>query len=102
MSIFNLSVDAVFDAFGVAATYTPANGDPATTITVLAKRPDEVVGFGETRIAAEISLFEIRASDVASPEAGDVITLNGINYTVQGTPMRDVERLTWTLEAFIS
>ncbi|OSM07356.1 head-tail joining protein [Magnetofaba australis] len=102
MNVFDLAVDAVFQNFGVPATYTPVSGGTATAITVLAKRPDEVVGFGETRIAAEISLFEIRASDIADPQAGDVITLNGIDYTVQGTPSRDAERLVWVVEAFIT
>ncbi|OSM04148.1 head-tail joining protein [Magnetofaba australis] len=102
MNPFEMAVDAVFASFGVAATYTPANGDPATEITVLAKRPDEVVGFGETRIAAEISLFEIRASDIANPQGGDVITLNSIDYTVQGAPTRGTERLVWVVDAFVS
>jgi hypothetical protein len=34
---------------------------------VIARRPDTIVGFDETRIHAETATFEVRASEVASP-----------------------------------
>jgi hypothetical protein len=46
------AVDATFAAFGIDATYTPAGGDPVP-VRHIATRPDQIVGFGETRIHAE-------------------------------------------------
>jgi hypothetical protein len=87
-----------FAAFGIDATYTPAGGE-AVSVRVIARRPDTIVGFGETRIHAETATFEVRASEVASPRAGDQLTVGGDNFVVQGEPeRRDPDRLVWMLD----
>jgi hypothetical protein len=55
-------VDATFAAFGIHASYTPAAGEPVS-VRVIARRPDTIVGFGETRIHADTANFEVRASE---------------------------------------
>jgi len=95
---FGRAVDACFRHLGVAAVYTPDGGAPLD-IRVIAKRPDEIVGFGDTRIHAETALFDVRVSDVAAPRPGDRLTVAGSECVVQGEPVRDPERLVWTLEA---
>ena len=52
MTPFQGAVDATFAAFGINAVYTPAGGGPVP-VRVIARRPDTIVGFGETRIHAE-------------------------------------------------
>ena len=54
---------AIYDVrrVGVDAVYTPAGADPVP-VRVIARRPDTIVGFGETRIHAETATFELRAS----------------------------------------
>ena len=64
--LFQDGVDATFAAFGIDALYTLAGGEPVP-VRVVARRPDTIVGFGDTRIRAETSTFELRASDVANP-----------------------------------
>jgi hypothetical protein len=49
MTAFQGAVDATFAAFGIDAVYTPASGDPVA-VRVIARRPDTIVGFGETRM----------------------------------------------------
>jgi hypothetical protein len=51
MAVVQGAVDATFAAFGIDAVYTPAGGEPVS-VRVIAKRPDIIVGFGETRIHA--------------------------------------------------
>jgi hypothetical protein len=98
MTGFAGAVDATFAAFGIGALYMPANGDPLG-VRVLAKRPDAIVGFGETRIHAQIATFELRASEVANPRPGDQLALGGESFVVQGEPeRRDPDRLVWTLD----
>ena len=65
MTVFQGAVDATFAAFGIDAVYTPAGGEPVS-VRVIARRPDTIVGFGETRIHAETATFEVRASEVAA------------------------------------
>jgi hypothetical protein len=66
MTVFEDAVDTTFAAFGIDATYTPAGGEPVP-VRVIARRPDTVVGFGETRIQAETATFELQASEIGSP-----------------------------------
>jgi hypothetical protein len=68
-------------------------------VRVIARRPDTIVGFGETRIHTETATFEVRASEVANPHAGDQLTVSGETFIVQGEPeRRDPDRLVWTLD----
>ena len=98
MTVFEGAVDATFAAFGVEAVYTPAGGDPVTA-RVIARRPDTIVGFGETRIHTETATFEVRASDVATPRPGDQVTVDGQTFIIQGEPeRRDPDRLVWSLD----
>ena len=85
MTVFQGAVDATFAAFGIDATYTPAGGEPLP-VRVIARRPDTIVGFAETRIRAETTTFELRASEVASPRSGDQLTVDGETFVVQGKP----------------
>ncbi len=85
----NIAVDAVYQAEG---------GEPVT-VRVIARRPDEVIGLGETRILAETAVFKVRASEITAPRPGDRLTVGGITYVVQGEPVRGApERLVWTLD----
>ena len=52
---------------------------------VIARRPDTIVGFGETRIHAEPATFEVRASEVANPRPGDQLTVGGETFVIQGS-----------------
>ena len=95
---FSAAVDTVFARFGVDAIYTP-DGGGAVTVRVIVKRPDEIVGFGDTRVLTETALFEVRASEVAEPRPGDRLTVDGADYVIQGEPeRRDPDRLVWTLD----
>ena len=98
MTAFAGAVDATFTAFGIDAVYTPAGGDPVG-VRVIARRPDTIVGFGDTRIHAETATFEVRASEVASPRQGDQLTVDNETFVVQGEPeRRDPDRLVWTVD----
>jgi hypothetical protein len=98
MTAFAGAVDATFAAFGVDAAYTPASGEPVS-VRVIARRPDTIAGFGETRIHAETAIFEVQASYVASPRPDDQLVVDGQTFVVQGDPeRRDPDRLVWTLD----
>jgi hypothetical protein len=98
MTVFAGAVDATFVAFGIDASYTPAGGDPVG-VRVIARRPDTIVGFGDTRIHAETATFELRASEVANPRPDDQLTVDGQTFVIQGEPeRRDPDRLVWSLD----
>jgi hypothetical protein len=99
MTVFEGAVEATFAAFGIDAVYTPAGGEPVS-VRIIARRPDAIVGFGETRIHTETATFEVRASEVANPRPDDQLTIAGKALVIQGQPeRRDPDRLVWSLDA---
>jgi hypothetical protein len=99
MTVFQGAVDATFAAFKIDAAYTPAGGDPVS-VRVIARRPDAIVGFGDTRIHTETAALKQRASEVASPRPDDQVIVDGQAFVVQGEPeRRDPNQLVWTLDA---
>jgi hypothetical protein len=98
MTAFQGAVDATFAAFGIDALYTPGGGEPVQ-VQVIARRPDTIVGFRETRIHAATAIFEVRPSQVASPRPDDQLIVDGQTFVIQGEPeRRDPDRLVWTLD----
>lgn len=94
------AMDVLFADPNIASDgfYTPS-GDDAVPVRLIARRPDEIIDFGETRVHSETTLFDIRLSEVPDPRPGDQVTFNGQNYVVQGEPeRRDPDRLIWTLD----
>ena len=100
MSAFAAAVDALFADPNLAreATYEPADGDPFP-VRVIARRADAITDFGEARLWSETTRFDLRVSEVAAPRPGDRIVIDGEAFVVQGEPVRDRERLVWTLDA---
>lgn len=100
MSIFSLVVDRNFFVMGEPAIYTPVAG-PSKSIKVMPRRLDEIIGFGDTSIATNTALFDIRVSEIAVPEQGDTILYKEITYVVQGSPTyQDGDRLIWRVNTY--
>ena len=92
------AIDPVFAVFGIHAAYTPTGAEPVP-VRVIARRPDTIVGIGDTRIRAETATFEMRASKVVTPRPSDQLTLGSETFVVQGEPeRRDPDRLVWSLD----
>ena len=99
MTAFAAAVDALFadPNLGRDAMYEPADGDPFP-VRVIARRADAVTEFGEARLWSETTRFDVRSNEVSSPRPGDRLAVDGDTYIVQGEPVRDRERLIWTLD----
>jgi hypothetical protein len=99
MPAFSATLDALFrdPNLGRTATYEPAGGTPIS-VRVIARRADAVTEFGGGRLWSETTRFDVRVAEVAEPRPGDRIVLDGDAFVVQGEPVRDRERLVWTLE----
>jgi len=99
MTAFAAAVDALVadPNLARAATYEPADGDPFL-VRVIARRADAITDFGEARLWSETTLFDLRVSEVAAPRRGDQLMIDGETFVIQGEPVRDRERLVWTLD----
>jgi hypothetical protein len=101
MNAFTAAIDILFTDpnLGVNTIYRAGGAGEAITLRAIVRQPDRIGTFGETRIATQTTLLDIRTSDIAAPAAGDTIEMDGTVYVIQGEPIRDAERLTWTIEA---
>lgn len=81
----------------VAIWRAGAAGD-SVAVRVIARRPDQVVDFSGTRIATATAMFDIRISEAPTLAEGDMFEVDGEVLVVQGEPLRDAERLVWTVD----
>jgi hypothetical protein len=99
MDAFAAALDALFtDAhLGRDVVYTADGGAPSLVRAIL-RRPDDLTGFGEARIWSETTRLDLRIAEVPSPRPGDRIEIEGEAFLIQGEPVRDRERLVWTVD----
>jgi hypothetical protein len=99
VTAFSAAVDALFadPNLGRAASYEPADGDPFP-VRVNARPADAITDFGEARHWSETTHIDNRVSEVATPRPDDRLVIDGEAFVVQGEPLRDRERLVWTLD----
>jgi hypothetical protein len=99
MSIFSVAIDNLFADPAIArdAIYTADGGTPVI-VRVVTRRPDEITGFGEARLWSETARVDLRVAEVPAPRPGDGLEIDGAAFVIQGEPVRDRERLVWTLD----
>ena len=99
MSAFAAAVGALFadPNIGAQAHYTPDGGTPVL-VRVVMRRADEITGFGEARLWSETTRVDLLVAEVPNPRPGERIEIDGEAFVIQGEPVRDRERLVWTLD----
>lgn len=99
MSAFAAAVSALFadPNVGRDAFYTPEGGAPVL-VRVVARRADAITDFGDARLWSETTRIDLRVAEVANPRPGDRIEVEGEAFLIQGEPVRDRERLVWTVD----
>ena len=99
MSVFATAIDNLFADPNIArdATYIADGGAPQL-IRVVTRRADEVTGFGDARLWSETTRIDLRVAEVPAPRPGDRIEIAGEAFLIQGEPVRDRERLIWSLD----
>lgn len=99
MSAFAAAVDLLFadPSIGGDAVYTP-DGGASVPVRIIARRADEVTGFGDARLWSETTRIDLRVAEVANPRPGDQLAIDGDAFLIQGEPVRDREQLVWTVD----
>lgn len=99
MTAFDAAVAALFadPNIGRDAVYT-ADGGPSVPVRIIARRADAVMEFGDARLWSETTRIDLRIAEVQNPRPGDRIEIDGEAFFIQGEPVRDRERLVWTVD----
>ena len=99
MRTFAAAVDALFadPNIGRDGVYIADGGAP-NLVRVVARRADAISDFGDARLWSETTRIDLRVGEVANPRPGDRIAIDGEAFLIQGEPVRDRERLVWTVD----
>lgn len=100
MTAFAAAMNAIFADANMAAdaVFLPGGVPPGVACRVIRKAPDVTTDFGQGRFRSATTVVDVRVSQIAAPRPGDGLTIGADAFTVQGEPMRDAERLVWTLD----
>ena len=99
MSAFAAAVGALFadPNIGRDADYIADGGVPVQ-VRVVARRADAITDFGDARLWSETTRIDLRVAEVVNPRPGDHVEIGGEAFLIQGEPVRDRERLVWTVD----
>ena len=98
-SAFAEAVDVLFlDAHLARDVVYIAEGGAPVLVRAILRRPDDVTGFGDARLWSETTRLDLRTSEVPNARAGDRVEMDGEAFLIQGEPVRDRERLVWTVD----
>ena len=100
MTVFTAAMDRIYSnpSMAVAALWMSATTSEERTIRVIRRAPDQITEFGAGRFVSDTTMVDVRLSDLPDPRPGDLIVIGADSFTVQGEPMRDRERLIWSLD----
>jgi hypothetical protein len=99
MTAFSAVVGALFadPNIGREAVYIADGGTPVL-VRVVSRQADAITDFGDARLWSETTRIDLRVADVANPRPGDRVEIDGDAFLIQGEPVRDRERLVWTVD----
>jgi hypothetical protein len=99
MSVFAAALDALFADAHLArdVVYTAEGGAPVL-VRVVSRQADAITDFGDARLWSETTRLDLRVAEVSNPRPGDRLEIDGEAYHIQGEPIRDRERLVWTVD----
>ena len=100
MNAFAAAMDRIFGHpdMSVSAVWIASGTSEERPIRLIRRAPDRITDFGSARILSETLTADIRVSDLPDPRPGDLIVIGAESYAIQGEPIRDRDRLIWTVE----
>ena len=99
MTAFAAIVDALFadPNIGREAVYIADGGTPVL-VRIVSRQADAITDFGDARLWSEITRIDLRVTELENPRPGDRVEIDGDAFLIQGEPVRDRERLVWTVD----
>lgn len=93
-------MDRIFShaVMAVPALWISASTSEERTIRIITRAPDRVTDFGAGRFVSDTTMVDVRVADLPAPRPGDLIVIGADSHVIQGEPLRDRERLIWTLD----
>jgi len=103
MTALAITIQTLFNDRNVSkdAFFLPLIGSNKA-VRVITRAPDIYQNIGQSVIETPSLVLEVQVADCPSIVAGDQFMVDGITYSVQGTPRRDSEQLVWQVDVYAS
>jgi hypothetical protein len=100
MNAFAAAMDRIFANadMSVAALWFSGSTTEERSIRIIRSSPDRITEFGSARVLSDTNTVDVRVADLSDPRPGDLIVIGAESFVIQGEPVRDRERLIWTLD----
>lgn len=100
MSALAAAIDVLFEdpTMAVDALWRESGAGAGTAVRVIRKAPDVIANFGDSRFVTDTSVFDIRIIEAPQLALGDTLEIGAELFEIRAEPMRDRERLIWTVE----
>ena len=100
MNVFAAAMDRIYanPSMAAAAVWISTTTSEERPIRVIRRAPDRITEFGAGRFVSDTMVVDAPVSDLPDPRTGDLIVIGADSFTIQGEPLRDRERLIWSLE----
>jgi len=100
MTVFAAAMDRIFThpSMAIAALWISATTFEERPIRVIRRAPDRITEFGAGRFVSDTTTVDVRLSDLPDPGPADLIVIGTDSFAIQGEPVRDRERLIWSLD----
>lgn len=100
MAVFAAAMDRIYanPSMAVAELWISGTTSEESSIRVIRRAPDRITEFGAARLMSDTMVLDVRVSDLPDPRPGDLIVIGTDSFTIQGEPVRDSDRLIWTLD----
>ena len=100
MNAFASAMDRIYanPSMAAAAVWISATSSEERPIRVVRRAPDRISDFAAARFVSDTMMVDVRVSDMLDPRTGDLIVIGTDSFTIQGEPVRDRERLIWSLD----
>ena len=100
MNVFAAALDRIYanPSMAAAAVWISATTSEERPIRVVSRAADRITEFGAGRFVSDTMMVDVRVSDLPDPRTGDLIVIEAHSFTIQGEPVRDRERLIWSLD----
>ena len=101
MKAFRAALDVLFadPNLGEHALWQAGGVGPGITVRIIRRRPDAVVEFGASRALMATVFIDLRRTEAAAIEEGDLVVIGAETYRIIGTPASDPLGLVLTCEA---
>jgi len=100
MNAFAVAMNRIYanPSMAAAAVWISAATSEERPIHVIRRAPDRITAFAAARFVSDSMMIDVRVSDLPDPRPGDLIVIGAESFTIQGEPVRDRERLIWSLD----